>query len=463
GGSLSYGELNGQANRLARRLIAQGVRRGDRIGVCLDRSRELVVSLLAVLKAGGVYVPLDPALPQERLAYMLEQAGVSVLLTKQALTEVAGKAAQAVGGIGSETPSQTPSPTPSEQGAASPIMLLSVDGLEEVLQSEDSGNLGLPVEPEQLMYIIFTSGSTGRPKGASVYRSGFARLMQWYTQEFQMNTADHVLLITSPSFDLTQKNLFAPLMTGGELVLLPSGLYDPREVNELLERHRITLLNGTPSAFYPLLDEAAESGYAQLRSLRHVFLGGEPIAPDRLLPWSESGACQAEIVNTYGPTECTDVTVYTRLPDLRSLEPGAVPIGRPTPGTQLYILNEGLGLVPIGVPGELCIAGGQVGGGYVGDELKTAEKFVDHPYGGGHSSKLYRTGDLAKYRPDGTVVYLGRMDHQVKIRGYRIELGEIEAALRECSGVKEAVVVARADEAGENRLIAYVVPGDANP
>ncbi|QCT04337.1 amino acid adenylation domain-containing protein [Paenibacillus algicola] len=459
GGSLSYGELNGQANRLARRLIAQGVRSGDRIGVCLDRSRELVVSLLAVLKAGGVYVPLDPALPQERLAYMLEQAGVSVLLTKQALTEVAGKAAQAVGGIGSETPSQTPS----EQGAASPIMLLSVDGLEEELQSEDSRNLGLPVEPEQLMYIIFTSGSTGRPKGASVYRSGFARLMQWYTQEFQMNAADHVLLITSPSFDLTQKNLFAPLMTGGELVLLPSGLYDPREVNELLERHRITLLNGTPSAFYPLLDEAAESGYAQLRSLRHVFLGGEPIAPDRLLPWSESGACQAEIVNTYGPTECTDVTVYTRLPDLRSLEPGAVPIGRPTLGTQLYILNEGLGLVPIGVPGELCIAGGQVGGGYLGDELKTAEKFVDHPYGEGHSSKLYRTGDLAKYRPDGTVVYLGRMDHQVKIRGYRIELGEIEAALRECSGVKEAVVVARDDEAGENRLIAYVVPGDANP
>ncbi|MBJ6362774.1 AMP-binding protein, partial [Paenibacillus sp. GCM10012307] len=264
------------------------------------------------------------------------------------------------------------------------------------------------------------SGSTGLPKGASVYRRGFANLMQWYIGEFGMTEADRVLLITSPSFDLTQKNIFAPLVTGGQLVLLPTGPYDPREVAKLIEQHGITLLNGTPSAFYPLVDETEPHGYGQLGTLRHVFLGGEPIAPDRLSPWTTAEACRAEVVNTYGPTECTDVTVYHRMPDMRSLEGNPVPIGRPTPNTRLYILNEELGLVPVGAPGELCIAGTQVGGGYVGDAERTAEKFVANPYGEAGSEVLYRTGDLAKYMPDGTIVYLGRMDHQVKIRGYRI-------------------------------------------
>ncbi|MFB6363476.1 amino acid adenylation domain-containing protein [Paenibacillus elgii] len=432
GQAMSYGELNRQANRLAHRLQTLGVGPDTPVGVCLDRSPELVAGLLAVLKAGGAYVPLDPALPPERLGYMTERAGVKTLVTKLAWAE----------GL-----------------AVRPDL---------AVICLDDGTAGLEAGPEHnpdskagaghLMYVIFTSGSTGTPKGASVYRSGFENLLQWYTCEFGMTEEDRVLMISSPSFDLTQKNIFAPLVTGGQLVLLPSGPYDAAEVASLIERHGITLLNGTPSAFYPLLDITASAGYASLATLRHVFLGGEPIAADRLTAWTASEACRAEVVNTYGPTECTDVTVYGRLTNIPSLVGKPVPIGRPVAGTRVYILNRELGQQPMGLPGELCIAGVQVGGGYVGDAELTADKFVANPYGDELAPVLYRTGDLARYLPDGTIEYLGRIDHQVKLRGYRIEPGEIEAALRECAGVKDAFVMTREDRPGDIRLVAYAVP-----
>ncbi|KPV61396.1 hypothetical protein QJ48_00270 [Paenibacillus sp. A3] len=432
GQTISYGELNRQANRLAHRLQTLGVGPDTPVGVCLDRSPELVAGLLAVLKAGGAYVPLDPALPPERLGYMTERAGVQALVTKLAWAE----------GL-----------------TVRPDM---------AVVCLDDGTAGLEAGPEHnpdsktgaghLMYVIYTSGSTGTPKGASVYRSGFENLLQWYTCEFGMTEEDRVLMISSPSFDLTQKNIFAPLVTGGQLVLLPSGPYDAAEVVALIERHGITLLNGTPSAFYPLLDITASAGYGPLATLRHVFLGGEPIAADRLTAWTASEASRAEVVNTYGPTECTDVTVYGRLTNMSSLIGKPVPIGRPVAGTRVYILNRELGLQPMGLPGELCIAGVQVGGGYVGDAELTADKFVANPYGDELAPVLYRTGDLARYLPDGTIEYLGRIDHQVKLRGYRIEPGEIEAALRECGGVKDAFVMTREDRPGDVRLVAYAVP-----
>ncbi|MHA6533452.1 non-ribosomal peptide synthetase [Paenibacillus sp. BAC0078] len=433
---LTYGELNVKANQLAHRLQSLSVGPNTLVGVAMDRSPELVYSLLAVLKAGGAYVPLDPALPQERLTYMAERAGLKALVTKQIWAEgVSGPADMAI---------------------------VCVDDTEAGLGAEPELNPQSSAGPDHLMYVIYTSGSTGMPKGASVYRRGFESLMQWYTSEFGMTEADRVLLITSPSFDLTQKNIYAPLMTGGQLVLLPSGHYDAGVVASLIERHCITLLNGTPSAFYPLLEETEAAAYAPLRTLRHVFLGGEAIAADKLAAWTESAGCRAEIVNTYGPTECTDVTVYSRLTAMRSLVGKAVPIGRPVPGTRLYILNKRLGLVPAGTPGELCIAGTQVGGGYVGDAAMTVEKFVPNPYAdksdeAGSASLLYRTGDLARYLSDGSIEYLGRIDHQVKIRGYRIEPGEIEAVLRACDSVKDAYVMAREDRSGDQRLVAYVV------
>ncbi|WP_274495377.1 non-ribosomal peptide synthetase [Paenibacillus mucilaginosus] len=431
GQTVSYGELNRMANRLAHRLQALGVGPDTLVGVCLDRSPELAAGLLAVLKAGGAYVPLDPALPKERLAYMTGRAGLKALVTKSALA----------GGL----PKQP----------ELPVICLDEQAEIELYPDENPKSAA---GPDHLMYVIFTSGSTGMPKGAGVYRKGFANLMQWYTREFGMTEADRVLLITSPSFDLTQKNIYAPLMTGGQLVLLPPGPYDAREVTGLVKEHGITLLNGTPSAFYPLLEETAPDGYEALASLRHVFLGGEPIAADKLADWTGSPACRAEVVNTYGPTECTDVTVFCRLTDRKALAGRPVPIGRPVPNTRLYILNGELGMVPAGTPGELCIAGVQVGGGYIGDAGMTAEKFVANPYGDERTPVLYRTGDLARYLPDGTVEYLGRIDHQVKIRGYRIEPGEIEAALRECEGVSDAFVMAREDRPGDRQLAAYVVP-----
>ncbi|WP_270171059.1 non-ribosomal peptide synthetase [Paenibacillus sp. SYP-B4298] len=434
---LSYSELNRRANKLAHRLQAIGIGPDARVGICLERSVELVVALLGVAKAGGAYVPLAPSLPAERLAYMLRNAKVQALVSRQAeLDEAEGgeRLAQAA----------------AEQGAE--LVLLDRDAA--LLSQEAETNPAASASAAHTMYVIFTSGSTGLPKGAIVYRKGFANLLKWYTEAFGMDEQDKVLLVSSPSFDLTQKNIFAPLMTGGELVLLPSGVYDPAEVSSLIDTHGITLWNGTPSAFYPLLEESEPSGYSELRTLRYVFLGGEAIAAERLLPWTASESCRAGIVNTYGPTECTDVTVYGIVERLDELAGKAVPIGRPVPGTQAYILNEGLGLLPSGAIGELCLAGVQVGGGYVGDEEKTATQFVPNPYGTG---KLYRTGDLARYLADGTIAYLGRRDHQVKIRGYRIEPGEVEAALRLCEGVKDAAVVAREDRPGEKRLVAYVV------
>ncbi|MEC0210153.1 amino acid adenylation domain-containing protein [Paenibacillus ehimensis] len=435
GRTISYRELNRQANRLAHRLQALGVGPDTPVGVCLDRSPELVAGLLAVLKAGGAYVPLDPALPPERLGYMTERAGVKALVTKLAWAE----------GL-----------------AGSPgLTVVCLDDGTAGLEAGPEHNPHSKAEAGHLMYVIYTSGSTGTPKGASVYRSGFENLLQWYTCEFAMTEEDRVLMISSPSFDLTQKNIFAPLVTGGQLVLLPSGPYDAGEVVSLIERHGITLLNGTPSAFYPLLDITASAGYGPLATLRHVFLGGEPIAADRLAAWTASEACRAEVVNTYGPTECTDVTVYGRLTNMPSLVGKPVPIGRPVAGTRVYILNRELALQPMGLPGELCIAGVQVGGGYVGDPEQTADKFVANPYGDELAPVLYRTGDLARYLPDGTIEYLGRIDHQVKLRGYRIEPGEIEAALRECEGVKDAFVMTREDRPGDIRLVAYAVPEEA--
>ncbi|WP_159882307.1 non-ribosomal peptide synthetase [Paenibacillus puerhi] len=428
---LTYQELNVKANRLAHRLQSQGVGPNTLVGVCLERSVELAAALLSVLKAGGAYVPLDPALPQERLGYMTERAGLKTIVTT---TDWAAKLPQ-----------------------TEDLRIVCLDDAEIGLDKEPEHNPCSEATDEHLMYVIYTSGSTGKPKGASVFRSGFANLLHWYTGEFGMSESDRLLLISSPSFDLTQKSLFAPLVTGGQLVLLSSGPYVASEVVSLVKRHNITLINGTPIAFYPLLDETAVEDYRSLGSLRYVFLGGEPIAADKLVPWAASALCRAEVVNTYGPTECTDVTVYSRLTDLPALAGKPVPIGRPVPGTRTYLVNPELGLVPIGLPGELCIAGVQVGGGYIGDPELTAEKFVVNPYGEDRASVLYRTGDLARYMPDGTIEYLGRIDHQVKLRGYRIEPAEIEAALREVENVRDAYVMVSGDQPEHELLIAYVV------
>lgn len=401
---LSAAELEARANRLARHLQSLGVCPGVYVGIGLGRSLELMVALLAVVKAGGAYVPLDPGYPRERLDHMVSAAGLKLVIT---LPELAGNfSAEAVNVNDPALEELSPAPVTSF------------------------------ATPEDPLYAIFTSGSTGQPKAASVFRKGFANLVEWYMAE--LGADNRTLVISSPSFDLTQKNFYAPLLGGGLLVLDDCGTYDISRINGLIRSHGITLVNCTPSAFYPLVEADA----AALASIRFAVLGGEPISIPRLRGWLESGG--AEVVNTYGPTECTDICAFYRLHG-RNLDVfGFVPLGHEIPNVTVTIRDEDLAVVPDGELGELCIAGIGLGGGYLNDAERTRKAFA---LAGG----VYRTGDLARRLPCGTLEFRGRADHQVKVNGYRIELGEIEIALGAHEAVREVVVLAR-----DGRLTAHV-------
>lgn len=428
----SYNILNSKANQLAHYLQSLGVTNDSLVGICLGTSPQLIITLLAIQKAGGAYVPIDPVLPQERQNYIVEHSDIKVLITDNDRMH-----------------------NSKLRGA---LEIVNLNYMSKKIANESKENLELEIDHMCRMYVIFTSGSTGKPKGVNVYKKGFENLMQWYIGEFHMSELDKMLLTTSPSFDMTQKSIYAPLMTGGKLVLLKSEFYDATEISNIIDKQKITLISLTPSAFYPVLEETEKLNFSKLSTLRHVFLGGEPILANRLVEWSVSSNFNAVIVNTYGPTECTDITVFKRLSDLHEYVDKPMPIGRPVPNNKTYVLNSGLGLVPLGIAGELCIAGVQVSGGYIGNKEVTKEKFVENPYGDENSSTLYRTGDIVRYLPDGTIQYLGRSDHQVKIRGFRIEIREIEVALRSNSRVSDAVVMVSETQSGDKRLVAYYVP-----
>jgi amino acid adenylation domain-containing protein len=417
---LTYRELNLKANQLAHYLQQLGVKPDVLVGICLERSVEMVIGLLGILKAGGAYLPLDPAYPVARLAFMLADASVEVLLTQKSLKE----------GL----------PTTQAQ-----VVCLDFDALSQS-RSENPIN---ELKPDNLAYVIYTSGSTGKPKGVAISHQGFINLVNWFVTDFNLTATDSVLVISSESFDLTQKNFFAPLIKGGQLHLLPAG-YEPNKITQLVAAQHITWLNCTPSAFYPLIESSENRSFQKLASLRYVFLGGEPISLTRLWPWLQSTACQA--VNTYGPTECSDVCAAYLLEQPERFLERAIPIGKPIFNTTLFILGKHLDLLPVGVVGELYIGGVGLARGYLNRPELTAEKFIKNPFD--PHSRLYKTGDLARYLPDGNIEYLGRIDNQVKIRGFRIELGEIEAVLAQHPDVQEAVVIAREDEP---RLVAYIV------
>ncbi|WP_394543881.1 non-ribosomal peptide synthase/polyketide synthase [Azorhizophilus paspali] len=426
---MSYGELNGRANRLAHRLVELGVGPDVPVGIAVERGVEMVVGLLAILKAGGAYVPLDPEYPEERLAYMIGDSGVGLLLTQRHLQDR----------------------LPPADGVQSLFLEPGDDWLEDYPQENPVNRTA----PQNLAYVIYTSGSTGRPKGAAVRIGSFVNLLHWYRAACELTADDRVLLLSSYSFDLTQKNLYGVLCVGGQLHIAPAG-YDPDSHRRQIGKHRLSVLNCAPGAFYPLL----QGDRAELASLKHVLLGGEAIQPGELAEWLESPqAANVSIHNTYGPTECTDVVIARATPG--SAVPGlsALPIGRPLPGVSAYVLDGSAGPVALGQTGELHIGGDCVGEGYWHRPGLTAERFVPDPFddseqGGG---RLYRTGDLARYRTDGVIEYLGRIDHQVKIRGLRIELGEIEARLQQHGAVREAVVI-DIDGPGGKQLAAYLVP-----
>lgn len=429
---LNYGELDAQANKIANHLQRLGVGPDTLIGVFLNRSIELVAGILGILKAGAAYVPYDPTYPKERLATMFEDLKPRAVLTTEKL---------------------------SHRIPDAKLKAICIDSDNEEIARESATRPPSQPQPNHLCYVIFTSGSTGRAKAAAVYHGGWSNLLNWFVREFNISPADRTLVMSSISFDITQRAMAMPLTSGGELHLLPSDHYEPDLILSTIRKEQITLVNCAPSTFYPLIEEP-EAGRRQdsLRSLRCLFLGGEAISASRLKNWANSSKCAARIVNVYGAAECSDVSSFHILRDFDRYVESSVPAGRPIYNTQIYLLDEETQLTPIGVPGEICLAGEGVGKGYINDASLTATKFPENPFARTPGTRLYRTGDVGRYLPDGTLEFMGRVDNQVKIRGQRVELGEIETVLRLHPGISEAVVIQAPFTNDHQRLIAYVMP-----
>jgi amino acid adenylation domain-containing protein len=426
GEQLTYAALNAQANRLARQLREQGVGPEVRVGIATERAMPLVVGLLAILKAGGAYVPLDPQYPAERLSYMIEDSGITLLLTQ----------AHLIDGL------------PAREG----VQVLDLAALQ--LDTCSADNLAPLAMPDNLAYVIYTSGSTGRPKGALLSHGNVGRLLTATAAEFSFGADDVWTLFHSYAFDFSVWELFGSLCTGGRLVIVPYYISrEPQVFHRLLCDEGVTVLNQTPSAFRQLLPIACAS--PRQMALRQVIFGGEALEVASLRPWLERfGDRQPTLVNMYGITETTVHVTYRaiRLADLDGKAQS--PIGLPIRDLRWYLLDSQLQPVPVGVAGELYIAGAGLARGYHGRFGLTAERFVPSPFDA--AQRLYRSGDLARQRADGSIDYLGRIDQQVKIRGFRIELGEIEAALLAQPGVRQAVLSVQATDAGP-QLCAYVV------
>ncbi|HEX6095008.1 MAG TPA: non-ribosomal peptide synthase/polyketide synthase [Thermoanaerobaculia bacterium] len=415
--SLTYGELNARANRLAHELIAMGVQPDDRVAICTERGLDMVVGLLGILKAGGAYLPLDPAYPSERLQYLLEDGAPKALLTQKALQSLLP-----AGDV--------------------PSLLLDGAELRTRLSAHPSSNPASGVTARNLAYIIYTSGSTGRPKGVAIEHANTTNLLYWALENFSRQELFNSLFSTSINFDLAVYELFAPLAAGSTLTLVRNAL-------ALTARPEpVTLINTVPSAIKALLDAGGVPATARV-----VNLAGEPLKQEvveRIFAETEAES----VANLYGPSETTTYSTWVRMPREQGFAPH---IGRPLANTQVYILDAHRELVPVGVAGEIYIGGAGVARGYLNRPELTAERFLKDPFSADADARMYKTGDLGRWLPDGNIEYLGRNDFQVKIRGFRIELGEIEAKLAQCAGVREAVVVAREDVPGDKRLIAYVV------
>jgi len=433
GTEYTYSELNRKANQLAHYLIKRGVRANSRVGVCIDRSCEMVIAVLAVLKAGGAYVPFDSSYPKARLAGMLQEIKLKHLLSMNALLEI----------------------LPEDDGS-----VITLDGDKDQIAQESFDNPRQGIAPSDLAYIIFTSGSTGKSKAAAVHHRGWKNLLNWFSRQFEITSQDKVLLVSSFSFDLTQRALAMPLVSGGELHLLASNHYSPELALSTIETHQITLTNCAPSPFYTLIENQSADVRRKLNSLRIVFLGGEAISGARLKDWVDSGTCKTELVNVYGIAECSDVSTYYRLHDYNRYVSGSVPIGIPIDNTRVYVMDSEMNRVTDGETGELCIAGDGVGKGYVNDPELTKKKFVKIRLGR-KSELLYRTGDLGRLGKDGNFEYVGRVDYQVKVHGVRVELEEIENVLRQHSKIQEAIVLVKEVELGDQRIFAYVIPKES--
>ncbi len=429
GQSLTYRELNERTNQLARYLQAQGVRPEVPVGVCLARSVEQVVALLGILKAGGAYVPLDPDGPAERARYVIEDAGMPLILTTE---PVSGK----VSGTDAE--------------------VVCLDLTSELLSQLGEGEVDGSPRADQLAYVIYTSGSTGQPKGVMVDRGALSAHCRTMIPAFGLGPEDAVLQFSPYSFDASLEQILLPLAVGGRMVMRGPELWTPSQLLEVLETRDVTVMSLSPAYLQQALREWTRrperlAGLA----LRLVVVGGDRLGTQTVQHWRELGLTDVGLINAYGPTEATITSTLGEVGD----ETDPVTIGRPLPGRSVYVLDRGGRPVPVGVVGELHIGGGLLARGYLNRPELTEERFVPDPYGGEPTGRLYRSGDLVRYLKDGRILYIGREDQQVQVRGQRVELGEVEEALAQHPAVEEAVVVVRTVD-GDVRLAAYVVAAE---
>jgi amino acid adenylation domain-containing protein len=421
---LTYRDLNSRANQLAQHLQSLGVGAETLVGICIERSLEMVVALLAILKAGGAYVPLDPGYPQERLAFMLSDTQVSILLTQKELV--------------AKLPTHT-------------AFVICLDGDWHKIAQNKKENLTTKVTADNLAYVMYTSGSTGTPKGVSVIHRGVVRLVK-ETNYVHLTDEEVILQLAPISFDASTFEIWGCLLNGGRLIIYPSHTPSLEELGQIIQQYQVTTLWLTAGLFHLIVDEKVEV----LKSLRQLLAGGDVLSVPHVQRFLQT-VDNCQLINGYGPTENTTFTCCHPITAPLQLSV-SIPIGRPIANTQVYILDNNLQPVPNGEAGELYIGGDGLARGYLNRPDLTAEKFIFHFFDHDLATRLYKTGDLARYLPNGNIEFLGRIDNQVKIRGFRIELGEIEREIAQHSDVREVVVLARQDETSEKQLTAYIVP-----
>jgi amino acid adenylation domain-containing protein/non-ribosomal peptide synthase protein (TIGR01720 family) len=429
GQKLTYDELNCRANQLAHYLQSLGVKPEVLVGICVERSLKMLVGILGILKAGGAYLPLDPAYPPERLGYMLSDAQVSVLLTTAKL--------------------QANLPTHLAE-----VVCLDTDWLEISRQSD--ANPVSDVQPENLVYVIYTSGSTGKSKGVLISHQGLVNHSCAIVKDYQLTVSDRILQFASLSFDVAAEEIFPTWLSGAILVLRPTEIPTIADFAQFVQEAKITVLNLPVSYWQEWVNQMPQASWPE--NVRLLIVGSDKVQLEQFVIWQKHVDNNVNWRNAYGPTEATiTATVYSSALSSKATNTNFLPIGLPIANTQIYILDRHLQPVPIGVKGELHIGGAGLARGYLNRPELTADKFIPNPFDNSQNSKIYKTGDLARYLPDGTIEFIGRIDHQVKIRGFRIELGEIETVLTQHPQVQESVVVASSDQNGNQRLIAYIV------
>ncbi|MDB9541878.1 amino acid adenylation domain-containing protein, partial [Microcystis aeruginosa CS-1036] len=431
GQELTYQELNIQANKLAHYLQSLGVNSEVLVGIYLERSLLVIVGLLAVLKAGGAYIPLDPDYPQQRLTYMAEDAQISLLLTQESLLDS----------------------LPVED-----VGVIVLDKLAEILTVQSPENPLSEVVPENLLCLLYTSGSTGKPKGVMLTHAALVNHSWGISEVFGLTESDRVLQFASFGFDVAAEEIFPTWLKGGTVVLRPGQMFPTlTDFADFIEQESLTVLNITPAYWHEWAIAVSQSLATVPSSLRVVAVGGDAVLPETVNIWRQMVGKRVQCINVYGPTEASVTAIVHDLLDYQSEKINSVLIGRPIANTKAYILDQNLQPVPIGVKGELHLCGVRLARGYLNRPELTAEKFIDNPFAHSPFNRLYKTGDLARYLPDGNIECFGRIDNQVKIRGFRIELGEIEAVINQNIDVQTSCVIIREDTPGDKYLVAYIV------